>query len=156
MYTSITIGEMLRTKGSGFWSISPHASAYEALELMADKNVGALLVLENGVLVGVFSERDYARKVILKGLSSKTTTVGALMSSPPICAAPGLTLKDCMVMMTDNHVRHLPVLQNGALVGIVSIGDIVNAIISAQACTIQELENYITGNDYARGAMAHP
>jgi len=155
MYTSITVGEVLREKGRGFWSIAPHATAYEALEIMADRNVGALLVIENGKLVGVFSERDYARKVILKGKASRTTTVGELMSGPPICASPELTLRDCMVLMTANHVRHLPVLDDGALAGVVSIGDVVNTIISAQECTIRQLENYITGDDYAARTIAH-
>src|SRR5512135_644395 len=106
MHSMITIGQVLQTKGHDFFAISPQASTYEALEIMADKEVGALLVIESGKLAGVFSERDYARKVILKGKSSKNTTVGELMSSPPICADPALTIRDCMELMTGNHIRH--------------------------------------------------
>ena len=148
MNTTITVNQVLQSKGHGCWSIGPRATAYEALEIMADKDVGALLVIENGKLVGIFSERDYARKVILKGKSSKDTTVGELMSRPPICAGPHLTLKDCMVLMTSNHIRHLPILDSGTLVGILSIGDVVSAGISDQDTTIYMLENYIAGNDY--------
>lgn len=148
MFTAITVKHVLRRKGNGYWGIAPEATAYEALEMMADKGVGALLVIDDKKLVGVFSERDYARKVILKGKSSKTTAVSDLMSSPPITASPELTLHDCMRLMTDNHVRHLPVLQHGTLIGVVSIGDVVNAIISEQAGEIEELENYIAGNEF--------
>jgi CBS domain-containing protein len=115
---------------------------------MADKDVGALLVINGGKLVGIFSERDYARKVILRGKSSRDTTVGELMSRPPICAGPNLTIKDCMVLMTSNHIRHLPILDRGTLVGIVSLGDVVSTVISEQDTTINMLENYIAGNDY--------
>ncbi len=148
MFTSITVKQVLRSKGGGYWGVAPAATAYEALEMMADKDVGALLVIEDKKLVGVFSERDYARKVILKGKSSKSTTVGELMSSPPITAGPELTLRDCMMLMTNNHVRHLPVLAHGTLIGVVSIGDVVNAIITEQQEQIEELENYITENEY--------
>lgn len=148
MNSTLTAGQVLNVKGHDFFAISPHATAYEALEMMADKNVGALLAVEDGRLVGVFSERDYARKVILKGRSSQSTTVGELMSSPPICACPTLTLRDCMALMTGNHIRHLPVVDKDVIVGLVSIGDIVKMIISEQDTTIQALENYVTGNDY--------
>jgi CBS domain-containing protein len=148
MFTSITVKQVLRSKGNGYWWISPGATAYEALEMMADKNIGAILVVEKGKLVGVFSERDYARKVILKGKSSKMTTVGELMSSPPITAGLGLTLRECMVLMTANHIRHLPILESGTLIGVVSIGDVVNAIITGQQEQIEELENYITETEY--------
>lgn len=154
MFTAITVKQVLRRKGNGYWGIAPDATAYEALEMMADKGVGALMVVEDKRLVGVFSERDYARKVILKGKSSKTTPVSALMSSPPITATPELTLRDCMRLMTDNHVRHLPVLQYDTLIGIVSIGDVVNAIISGQAEEIEELENYIAGNEFPTNISA--
>jgi CBS domain-containing protein len=148
MYSMITIGQVLQTKGHGFFALAPQATAYEALEIMADKEVGALLVIGGGKLIGVFSERDYARKVILKGKSSKTTTVGELMSSPPICAAPELTIRDCMAIMTGNHIRHLPIVDKGTIIGIVSMGDIVKTIICEQDTTIQALENYVTGNEY--------
>lgn len=144
----ITVKDVLRSKGSGFFGVGPAASVYDALEMMAEKNVGALLVMENGKLVGVFSERDYARKVILKGKSSKTTTVGELMSSPPICGGPNLTLKECMLLMGSNHIRHLPVLDRGALVGVLSIKDVMNAVIAAQDTAIWQLQNYIAGNEY--------
>jgi CBS domain-containing protein len=113
---------------------------------MADHNVGALLVMDEGKLVGVFSERDYARKVILLGKSSRSTTVGELMSSPPICASPGSTLHDCMVLMTSNRIRHLPIMEIGAVVGVVSLGDVVGLIIQSQEATINQLENYISGD----------
>jgi CBS domain-containing protein len=116
--------------------------------MMADKDVVALLVVEDGRLVGVFSERDYARKVILKGRSSKSTTVAELMSCPPICAGPALTLRDCVALMINNHIRHLPIVDNGVIIGLVSIGDVVKTVISEQDTAIQALENYVTGNDY--------
>jgi CBS domain-containing protein len=127
------------------WSIAPQATVYEALELMAKKNVGALLVIENGNVVGMFTERDYARKVILQGRSSKTTSVGELMTADVLYVSPDDTTEDCMAIMTDKHLRHLPVMENGQLAGIVSIGDVVKAIISDREFTIRELERYITG-----------
>jgi CBS domain-containing protein len=148
MYTSITVGQVLRTKGHGFHAAGPETTAYDALEIMAEKNVGALLVVESGRLIGVFSERDYARKVILRGKSSKSTTVREIMSSPPISVSPGTSLRDCMVLMTNNRVRHLPVKEHDVLLGVVSIGDVVNTIISDQESTIAELEDYIAGTGY--------
>jgi len=146
--STVTVKDVLRNKGHGYLGMPPGASAYAALEVMADQDVGALLVLDEGKLVGVFSERDYARKVILKGKSSRSTTVGELMSFPPICASPDITLKDCMVLMTDNHIRHLPVLEHDTIMGVISIGDVVGAIIRSQEATIHQLENYISGDDY--------
>lgn len=148
MYTSITVGQVLRSKGFGFVSIAPDATAYDGLELMAEKNIGALMVMENGKLVGVFSERDYARKVILKGRSSKSTTVRELMSSKPIFVDPGKSLRDCMVLMKQSHIRHLPVMDNDVLLGVVSNRDVVDTIISDQAEAIENLENYIAGTEY--------
>jgi signal-transduction protein with cAMP-binding, CBS, and nucleotidyltransferase domain len=148
MYETISVWDVLRKKKSGYWAIAPKVMAYDALELMAEKDIGALLVMDGRKLVGIFSERDYARKVILVGKSSKTTTVEELMSSPAITASPGLTLRDCMVLMTANHIRHLPVLDNGEVAGVVSIGDVVSAIITGQEQTIHELERYIRGDDY--------
>ncbi len=145
---TITIKNILKQKGYGFNAIGPEAIVYDALGIMAEKNIGALPVVENGVLIGVFSERDYARKVILKGKSSKNTTVRELMSSPPISVEPAVTLRDCMVLMTKNRVRHLPVVDGGIPIGVVSIGDVVNTIISDQAATIEELEEYIAGTGY--------
>ncbi len=148
MNSTMTIEQVLRMKGRDFYSISPGATAYEALEIMAEKNIGALLVLEEMNLVGVFSERDYARKVILKGRSSKSTTVGELMSTPPICGCPALTIRDCMALMTDKHIRHLPIVDQGAIKGLVSLGDVVKMVISEQDSLIQTLESYVTETDY--------
>lgn len=144
MKLPITVGQVLKAKGHEYWFVDPSSSAYEALEIMAEKNVGALLVMESGKLVGVFSERDYARKVILKGKSSKTTHVRELMTGNPITIAPDRLIRDCMLLMTTNHIRHLPVLDGETVMGIVSIGDAVNSIISQQESTIQDLENYIS------------
>lgn len=148
MYTAITVGQVMRKKGYGYHGIGPGATAYDGLEVMAEKNIGALLVVEEGRLIGVFSERDYARKVILKGKASKSTTVRDVMTGSPISVNPAMTLRDCMVMMTHNRVRHLPVLDNGVLLGVVSIGDVVNSIISEQESTIEELQEYIAGTGY--------
>jgi CBS domain-containing protein len=148
MNTLITVKQVLRSKGNGFHGVGPDATAYDALEIMAEKNVGALLVVESGRLAGVFSERDYARKVILKGKSSKSTTVRELMSSPPITVDQASTMRDCMKAMTENRVRHLPVVDHDTLLGVISIGDVVNTIISEQASTIEELEEYIAGTGY--------
>ncbi len=152
MHSMTTIGQVLQTKGHDFIAISPQETAYEALEIMADKDVGALLVIEGGKLAGIFSERDYVRKVILKGKSSKSKTVGDLMSSPPICADPALTIRDCMALMTGNHIRHLPIVDKGAIIGIVSIGDIMK--ICEQDTAIQVPENYVTGKDWGAGLLS--
>ncbi len=154
MHSMTTIGQVLRTKGHDFFAISPQETAFEALEMMADKDVGALLVIEGGKLAGVFSERDYARKVILKGKSSKSTTVGELMRSPPICGDPERTISDCMALMTVNHIRHLPIVDQGAIIGIVSRGDIVKMIMCRQDTAIQVPENYVTGNDWGAGLLS--
>jgi CBS domain-containing protein len=148
----ITVRKILGTKGDSVWSIGPQATAYEALQLMAEKDIGALLVMDCDEVVGVFSERDYARKVILKGKSSKSTFVAELMSTPVFYIEPDKTIEDCMALMTAKRMRHLPVIEKGALLGLVSIGDVVNALITAQKVTIRDLENYITGNEYAAEA----
>ncbi|MCZ6751060.1 MAG: CBS domain-containing protein [Acidobacteria bacterium] len=136
---------ILKNKGSQVWSLAPDATVYEAIVLMSKKNVGALLVVSEGKLVGIISERDYARKVILQGKSSIETLVGEIMTTSVIAVTPGHTVDECMQIMTSNHIRHLPVLEGEKLVGAISIGDLVKAIISTQAETIQQMGNYITG-----------
>ena len=140
-----TVKKLLEAKTRETWTIRPDATAYEALQLMSEKNVGALLVTKDEELVGIFSERDYARKVILKGKSSKDTTVGELMTHPVYYVTPEMTIGDCMTLMAGRRVRHLPVMENRKVAGVVSIGDVVNRIISEQQVTIRDLESYITG-----------
>ena len=139
------VRQLLKTKGNEIWSIAPQATVYEALQIMSEKDVGALLVLDKGNLVGIFSERDYARKLILKKRSSKDTTVGALMTREVLYIESQSTIEHCMALMTVKRVRHLPVLENERLIGIVTIGDVVKQIISDQEFTIQQLERYIKG-----------
>ncbi len=141
-----TVRDLLKTKGNDIWAISPEKTVFEALELMALRNVGALLVLDGEMLVGVFSERDYARKVILHGKSSKTTTVGELMTREIIGVHPEDSVEDCMALMTARHIRHMPVFESDDLIGIVSIGDVVKQVIAGHEFTIRELENYIRGS----------
>jgi CBS domain-containing protein len=138
------ICDLLDDKGRNIWFLSPEDTVYEAIEQMAEKGVGALLVMEAGRLVGIVSERDYARKVILKGKSSRDTQVREIMSYPVVCAAPELTVEQTMVLMTDNHVRHLPVVFDERVVGVISIGDVVRAIIEDKEYYIQQLTTYIT------------
>ena len=134
---------VLKQKGQNVWSVSPEACVYDAIEIMAEKFVGALMVVSEGVLVGVVSERDYARKVILQGKSSKQTQVKEIMTSPAIYMTPDQTVEDGMRIMTEKHIRHLPVVEDGILLGVVSIGDLVKWMISAQQHTISQLHNYI-------------
>ena len=145
MTVSGTISSILKHKGSQVWAIPPETTVFEAIQLMSEKNVGALLVVAAGKLLGVVSERDYTRKVALKGKSSKETRVREIISSPLISVSPDYTVEHCMRIMTDNRVRHLPVLEGETIIGVVSIGDLVNWIISAQNEAISQLENYITG-----------
>jgi len=140
-----TISAVLKHKGSAVWSISPEATVFEAIQAMADRNVGALLVTEDTRLVGIISERDYTRKVALLGRSSKETRVREIITSPVIDVNPGHTVQECMRLMTEHRVRHLPVLEGDQIVGVVSIGDLVNWTISAQSAALSQLHNYITG-----------
>ena len=139
------IGDLLHHKGGQVWSISPDAMVFDAIQVMAEKNIGALLVTDKGKLVGIISERDYTRKVALKGKSSKQTPVKEILSNQVVHVTPSHTIDECMRLMTDHRVRHLPVLEGDKVVGVVSIGDLVNWIISAQSTTIHQLETYITG-----------
>lgn len=145
METTGTVRQILQGKGGQIHWIRPDASVYEALELMADKNIGAVLVLDRGELVGILSERDYARKVILKGRLSRDTHVRDIMSEHVVGVGPEQTLGECMALMTDKRIRHLPVVENGHLIGVISIGDVVRAIISQQEFVIQQLEDFISG-----------
>jgi CBS domain-containing protein len=145
MNPNATISEILHVKGSQVWSISKEAMVFDAIQLMADKNIGALLVIEAGKLVGILTERDYTRKIALKGKSSKQTAVKEILSGEVIHITPDHTIEECMRLMTDHRVRHLPVVEGEKLLGIVSIGDLVNWIISAQSSTIQQLQTYIAG-----------
>ena len=140
-----TVDAILRKKTSGTLSIAPDDSVYHAIEIMAEKGVGALLVMEGDALVGILSERDYARKVVLKGHTSKETKVAEIMSSPVISVSPKHTVGDCLRIITDSHIRHLPVAEDGAVVGVLSIGDLVNFVITEQQETIRHLKAYISG-----------
>ncbi|MCP4270086.1 MAG: CBS domain-containing protein [Candidatus Brocadiaceae bacterium] len=137
------ISQILKTKGDKIWSIAPQETAYKALQLMSEKNLGALLVIDKGKVVGVFTERDYARKVILKGKSSKTTSVSELMTKKVLYVDLGTSVEDCMALMTEKCVRHLPVMEKRQLVGVVTTGDVVKQLIKDQKFKIQELERYI-------------
>jgi CBS domain-containing protein len=138
-----TIQEILQSKPHGVLSISPEASVLDALRLMAEKEVGALVVLENERLAGIFSERDYARKVILHGKSSKDTPVREIMTAKVVYVRPEQSVEDCMALMTDKRIRHLPVLQDNRVIGVISIGDVVKEVISEQRFVIEQLEQYI-------------
>jgi CBS domain-containing protein len=140
------IRSVLDYKGHDVFSVDPQKSVYEALEIMADKGIGALLVTVNGKLTGLISERDYARKIILKGRSSRETRVEDVMTSPVVCASLEDTVDECMRLMTVNRIRHLPIAQGERILGMISIGDLVNWIITAQAETIDHLNSYIAGS----------
>jgi CBS domain-containing protein len=145
MHLTDTVVDVLSRKGGEVWTIEPDASVYDALEIMAQKEIGALLVISDSVLIGLLSERDYARKVILKGKSSKETPVREIMTSPPV-TIPGTThVSECLSIMTERRIRHLPVVENGYFLGVVSIGDMVNWIISRQEQEIEHLHHYIAG-----------
>lgn len=138
-----TIRQLLEGKSGSLCTIGPGASVLDALKLMAEKNIGALLVVENDKLVGILSERDYARKVILQGKSSHDTPIKEIMTEGAVCVRPDNTVEECMALMTDKRVRHLPVVENEKLLGVLSIGDLVKETISEQQATIKQLESYI-------------
>ena len=140
----ITVKDILRSKRHDIISITPDTTVYEALVIMSENNIGALVVLDGETLAGIMSERDYARKVILHGKSSREMQVGEIMTSNVISVSPDQSVQECMGRMTDKHIRHLPVLENDRVVGIISIGDVVKAIISEQEYTIKLLEEYIS------------
>ena len=141
-----TVQQILRHKGKTFWSVTQDTMVYDALRLMAEKDVGALLVLEAGRLAGIMSERDYARKVALQGKSSLATPVKEIMTRKVVCVRPDQTVEECMAVVTERRIRHLPVLVDDEVVGVVSIGDLVKATIDEKDFTIKQLENYITGS----------
>ena len=141
-----TVKQILDEKGHSTWSVAPGSLVYDALQLMADKGIGALLVVEGGRLVGVISERDYARKVILKGKSSLDTPVKEIMTRDVVWVRPEQTVEECMALVTEKRVRHLPVLVDDQVVGVISIGDLVKAVIDEKDFTIKQLESYITGS----------
>jgi CBS domain-containing protein len=137
------VSQLLEGKGSTVWTIRPDQTVFEALQLMAEKEVGALVVVNGSEVVGILSERDYARKVILKGVSSKETPVRDIMSTKVVYIRPEQRVEECLALMTDKHCRHLPVMDEGKLIGIVSIGDAVKSIIASKEFMIGQLENYI-------------
>ena len=139
------VSSILNYKGSAFWSVPPEETVFRTISLMAEKNIGAVLVMQGDKLVGIVSERDYTRKVILKGRSSKETLVREIMASPPLTVTPQHTVDECLHLMTEHRIRHLPVLDNDHVAGVISIGDLVNWVISAQSATIDHLESYISG-----------
>jgi CBS domain-containing protein len=140
-----TVADILKVKGGDVWSVAPEATVLQAIELMADKNVGALVVLDRGGLVGILSERDYARRIALMGRASKDTSVRDVLTGRVLCVKPDRTIQECMALMTSKHVRHLPVVEESKVIGVVSIGDIVKALISEQRFVIEQLEQYISG-----------
>jgi len=140
-----TVNQLLKTKGEQVFSVAPTDSVLRAIEIMATRHIGALLVMNQGTLLGIISERDYARKVILKKRSSSDTTVEEIMSAPAVTVSPQDTVRHCMELMTEGRFRHLPVVESGRVVGMLSIGDLVKAVIDEQRDQIEQLERYIAG-----------
>lgn len=148
MIATATIDSILKQKTASLWSVSPDTTVFETIQLMADKNIGAVLVKSGEKLIGIVSERDYTRKIAIKGKSSKETPVREIISTPAITVTPNHTVEECMRLMTEHRIRHLPVLEADKVIGVVSIGDLVNWVISAQSVAIKQMENYIAGNYY--------
>jgi CBS domain-containing protein len=140
-----TVRDILEVKGHSVWRVPFEATVFDALQMMAEKEVGALVVVDGPSPVGIISERDYARKIVLHGRASPTTLVNEIMTSPVLFTHPNQPIEECMAIMTDKRIRHLPVMESGKLVGIISIGDLVKTIIADQKFTIEQLERYITG-----------
>jgi CBS domain-containing protein len=138
------VRNILENKGRAVFSVEPTVMVLEAIELMCEKNIGGLLIVEKGKLAGIFTERDYARKLILKGKSSKDTPIGELMTPNPFTVTPDSSIDDCMKLMTSKFIRHLPVMEDGELIGMISIGDVVRHVINEQKDIIEHLEHYIT------------
>ena len=145
MITNATVGNLLHHKGSTVWTISANATVFEAIQFLAQKNIGALPVMEGGRLIGIFSERDYTRKIALEGKSSRATPVREIISSPVLSVTSHHTIEEAMRLMPDKHIRHLPVIDGEKMVGLVSIGDMVNWIISAQSAAIDQMQSYLAG-----------
>ncbi len=146
----ITVKQILDGKGRQAWTIGPDVKVFDALKLMAEKEIGALVVVEDGRVVGILSERDYARKIALMGRVSQDTPIKDIMTTQVYGIHPGASAEECLALMTDRRIRHLPVLEKDHLAGVISIGDVVKAVISGQNVTIQQLENYIMGRDNPR------
>jgi CBS domain-containing protein len=141
-----TVRQLLQAKGHDIWAVPPESAVLDALKLMADKNIGAVLVIDHGNLVGILSERDYARKVVLRGRASKNTPVREIMTERVVCVHPSRPVEECLALMTSGHLRHLPVVEDGRLIGVISIMDVVKTIIANQSSTIGSLETYILGS----------
>ena len=145
MDTDVTIESLLNLKGHTIWSVTPTATVFEAVQQMAEHNIGSLLVMEGDLLVGIISERDYARKIVLHGKNSRSTPVSEILTPVVHRISSRATIGECMMLMTDKRIRHLPVVDDGTVVGVISIGDLVNWIMRTQAATIDQLQSYIAG-----------
>jgi CBS domain-containing protein len=139
------VSDILKSKGQEVWAVKPGDTVFESLQLMAEKGIGSLLVMDGEKLVGIVTERDYARKIILEGKSSKTSTVAEVMTKSVLCVSPERTIEECMALMTDKRARHLPVIDHKRVVGVISIGDLVKEMISEQRVLIDQLQHYISG-----------
>jgi CBS domain-containing protein len=145
MNIQATVDHILHHKGRQVWTVASDVTVYDAIRTLAERNVGALLVMDGDRLAGIFSERDYTRKIILQGRASKDTKVGAIVSSPVLTVVPEETVENCMKLMTERRIRHLPVVRDGSVIGVVSIGDLVNWIISVQQVALEQMQSYLSG-----------